>query len=187
MKTVKFYVRVTLNLQRKCLRIPDCKYMENMFKDFFWLNVQTKSPTQTILYQLNEIWFYESDQNAPCTWKESGGKQWQHSIRSWKYCTTGYFLFTLQWHQTKCNGISNHQCLNCLITGLFRHRSKKASKVHVTGLCEGNSPVTGKFSVQRASDTENISICWHHHDVPDLPCTKSEIASYIDLLVSCVT
>ena len=35
---------------------------------------------------------------------------------------------------------------------------KKTSKLHVTGLCEGNSPVTGEFPAQRASNTENVSI-----------------------------
>ena len=28
----------------------------------------------------------------------------------------------------------------------------------VTGLCEGNSPVTGEFPAQRASNAENVSI-----------------------------
>ena len=30
---------------------------------------------------LNEIWLFESDPNAPSTWSEPGGKQWQRSIR----------------------------------------------------------------------------------------------------------
>ena len=34
----------------------------------------------------------------------------------------------------------------------------KTSKLRVTGLCEGNSPVTGEFPAQRASDMENVSI-----------------------------
>ena len=34
----------------------------------------------------------------------------------------------------------------------------KISKLRVTGLCEGNSLVTGEFPAQKASDTENISI-----------------------------
>ena len=42
-------------------------------------------------------------------------------------------------------------------------RSKKISKLCVTGLWEGNPPVTGGFPSQRASNAENISICWRHH------------------------
>ena len=33
----------------------------------------------------------------------------------------------------------------------------------VTGLCEGNSPVTGDFPAQRAGNAENVSILWRHH------------------------
>ena len=30
-------------------------------------------------------------------------------------------------------------------------------------LCAGNSPVTGEFLAQMASNAENISVWWHHH------------------------
>ena len=33
----------------------------------------------------------------------------------------------------------------------------------VTGLCAGNSPVTGEFHAQMASNAENVSIWWRHH------------------------
>ena len=39
-----------------------------------------------------------------------------------------------------------------------RRRSKKTSKIRVNGHCEGNSPMTDEFPVQRASNAENISI-----------------------------
>ena len=39
-----------------------------------------------------------------------------------------------------------------------RGRSKKTSKLRVTGLCEINSPVTGEFPAQMASNTESVSI-----------------------------
>ena len=42
-------------------------------------------------------------------------------------------------------------------------RSKKTSKPRVTGLCAGNSPETGEFPAQMASNTENVSIWWRHH------------------------
>ena len=34
----------------------------------------------------------------------------------------------------------------------------ETSKLRVTGLCEGNSPVTGELPAQRASNAENVSI-----------------------------
>ena len=39
----------------------------------------------------------------------------------------------------------NDRRLDCLHNRLFRRRSKKTSKLHVTGLCEGNSLVTSEF------------------------------------------
>ena len=51
----------------------------------------------------------------------------------------------------------------CLIKRLFSRRSKKASKLHVIGLCQGNSPVTGEFPTQRASNAEDVPIWWRHH------------------------
>ena len=41
--------------------------------------------------------------------------------------------------------------------------SKETSKLRVQGLCEGNSPVTGEFPTQRASNAENVSTWWRHH------------------------
>ena len=46
----------------------------------------------------------------------------------------------LQWHHNDHDGVSNHQPRGCLLNRLFRCRSKKTSKLHVTGLCVGNSP-----------------------------------------------
>ena len=39
---------------------------------------------------------------------------------------------------------------------LFMHRSKKTSKLRVTGLCEGNSPLSSEFPAQSASTAENF-------------------------------
>ena len=71
---------------------------------------------------------------------------------------------TWKWRQNGRNGVSNHQPHDCLINRLFRRRSQKTSKFRVTGLCVGNSPVTGEFSTQMASNAENVSISWRHHE-----------------------
>ena len=39
----------------------------------------------------------------------------------------------------------------------------KISKLRVTGLCAGNSPVAGEFPAHRASNAENVYILWRHH------------------------
>ena len=71
---------------------------------------------------------------------------------------------TLQWRHNECGGVSNHQPHDCLLSRLFRRGSEKTSKLHVTGLCEVNSPVTGEFTAQRASNAKNASIWWRHHN-----------------------
>ena len=44
-----------------------------------------------------------------------------------------------------------------------RPRSKKTSKLRVTAFCVGNSPGTGEFPAQMASNAENVSIWSRHH------------------------
>ena len=46
---------------------------------------------------------------------------------------------------------------------LFRCKSKKTTKLCVTGLCERKPPVTGGFPSQRASNAEKGYIWWRHH------------------------
>ena len=70
---------------------------------------------------------------------------------------------TLQWRHNGHDGVSNHQPHDCLLNRLFRCRSKKTSKLRGTGLCVGNSPVTGEFPAQMASNEENVSTWWRHH------------------------
>ena len=45
---------------------------------------------------------------------------------------------SLQWRHNEHYGVSNHRGLVCLLKRLFRHTSKKTSKLHVTGLCGWN-------------------------------------------------
>ena len=76
----------------------------------------------------------------------------------------------LQYRHNERDGVSNNRCLDCSLDLLFRRRSKKTSKLRVTALCEGNSPVTGEFPAQRTSNAENISIWWRNHGQRVLPC-----------------
>ena len=84
------------------------------------------------------------------------------------------WFISLQWRHNGYDCVSNHQPCNCLFNWFFRHRSKKTSKLRATGLCEGNSPVTGEFPAQRASNAENVSIWWRLHGT--CTCTSPHIA-----------
>ena len=74
-------------------------------------------------------------------------------------------IVALEWRHNGLDNVSNHQPHNCLLNSLFKRRSKKTSKLRVTGLCEGNSAGTGEFPAQMASNAENVSICWRHHGI----------------------
>ena len=57
--------------------------------------------------------------------------------------------FLLQWRHNERDGVSNQEPHDCLLNRLFRRRSKKTSKLRITGPCEGiyrwpvNSPHAG--------------------------------------------
>ena len=75
---------------------------------------------------------------------------------------------SLRWHHNGLDSISNHQPHDCLLNLSFGRRSNKTSKLRVTGLCVGNSPMTGEFPAQMASNAENVSIWWRHHVLASL-------------------
>ena len=84
--------------------------------------------------------------------------------RSKYHMLTPFSHVTLQWHHNEHDGVSIHLSRDCLLHHLYRRRLNKTSKVRVTGLCAGNSLVTGELPAQRASNVENASIWWRHHD-----------------------
>ena len=81
---------------------------------------------------------------------------------------------TLRWRHDGHDGVSNHQPHHCLLNRLFGCRSKKTSKLRVNGLCVGNSPGTGEFPAQMASNAENVSLWWRHHDIIILASGQNE-------------
>ena len=76
----------------------------------------------------------------------------------------GVVYSALQWRHNGRDGVSNHRRLGCLLNRVLRLRSKKISKLRVTGLA-GKSPVIGEFLAQGTSNAENVSIWWRHHSL----------------------
>ena len=113
------------------------------------------------------------------------------------YCHSLSNPMILHWRRNGRGSVSNHQPHDCLLNRLFRRRSKKTSKLRVTGLCTGNSPGTREFPKQMVSNAENVSIWWRHHGVghmtvptpdnmPDSTVGHSLVTSYgtLSILVS---
>ena len=82
----------------------------------------------------------------------------------WLRCvwTQRALLDTLQWRHNERDGVLNYRRFDSLLNRLFRSWSKETSTLCVTGLCAGNTPVTGEFPAQKASNAENVSIWWRH-------------------------
>ena len=96
-------------------------------------------------------------------------------------------LSSLQWRHNEHDGVSNHQPHNCLLNCLFRRGPNKTSKLRVTGLCAGNSPGTGEFSTQRASNAENVSIWWPHHPENGQHVDKALMSQNLNVLcIECI-
>ena len=91
-------------------------------------------------------WF---DNTAACLGRAQGVRCWlpgnwiAPTINDKLPIRQPYRLDALQWRHNGHDGVSNHQPHHCLLNRLFGCRSKKTSKLRVTGLCVGNSPGTG--------------------------------------------
>ena len=116
------------------------------------------------------LWGTSWNKNSMCWLFHENCVRWQHEQqgtnknrrKNW-FCSDDQPSFRLS-HRTdgkthsdfKCamliwgmDPVSNHQPHYCLHNRLFGCRSKKISKFLVTGLCAGNSPVTGEGPVTR--------------------------------------
>ena len=147
----------------------------------FSVTISTISAGQCLLYQ--SLWsrcnninpretFWKTKRDYICVYFSSyelgssnpvhTGSMFDHQILQMVIPSPGGII-SLQWRHNARDSVSNHQPHECLLGRLFRCRSKKTSRLCVTGLCEGNSPVTGEFPAQRASNADNVSIWWRHH------------------------
>ena len=91
-----------------------------------------------------------------------GQSKWLNKPSIWWWFETLWrqlwrqIVMTLQWRHNGRDGVSNHQHHDCLLNRLFRRRSKKTSKLLVTGLYAGKSPGTGEFPAQMASNADDV-------------------------------
>ena len=77
-------------------------------------------------------------------------------------------IFRVTGHH-KSGGVSNHQPHDCLLNRLFRRRSKKTSKLRVTGLCVGIPRTNGQPVTRKMFPFDDvimlfmhwITICYH--------------------------
>ena len=112
-----------------------------------------------------------------------------HSVTWWRHqmeTFSRYWPFVPGIHRSPVNPTHKGQWCGALMFSLIWAWSKKTSKLSVTGLCEGNSPVTGEFPAQRASKAENVSIWWRYYAIYCITdMTILYIIKYRQLMVWC--
>ena len=99
----------------------------------FWLTIVSDSGLSPV--RLNHNTNAESLSTGPLGTNYSDNRNkhgYRYSLH--KNC------MSLHWRHNDQGGVSNHQPHGCLLNRLFRRRSKKTSKLRVTGHCAGNSP-----------------------------------------------
>ena len=95
------------------------------------------------------------------------------------------YWFPLQCRHNWRDSISNHQPHDCLLNHLIRRRSKKISKLRVTGICAGNSsgPVDSphKWPVTRKCFHLMTSSCRGSKLGPPIKCLLGLILSVLSV------
>ena len=92
-----------------------------------------------------------------------------NSTVQYKPLWTIVFIYSIVWiiihyrDVTVGSTASQITSLTIVYSAVYSGTDQRKPKLHVTGLCAGNSPVTVEFPAQMASDTENVSIWWRHH------------------------
>ena len=71
------------------------------------------------------------------------------------------------------NTIASQITSQTIVYSTVYSNQRKTSKLRVTGLCEGNSPLTGEFPPQKASNAKNVSIWWRHYGLAGMPQRKA--------------
>ena len=128
----------------------------------------------TILYRTKSFYLLRWSTNVLAGHKSGNKGKAQNTCDLLCLVPNGLELFPLQWRRNERDGVSNQRRLYCLLNRLFRRKSKKTSKLSVTGRCEGKPPVTldspHKGSVTRKCFHFKTSSChWHWDNYSTVP------------------
>ena len=106
-------------------------------------------------------------------WKESMGMGSGGRLYVWKSHALMDYRCKSNISQHYNDGImgvmaSQITSLTIVYSTVYSGAVKKTSKLRVTGLCAGKSPVTGQFPAKITSNAENVSIWWRPRGHPRL-------------------
>ena len=158
---------VSIRYENGTVLVPSCLLGYQRFEYEMTCNFETRLCSKSVIVcNINHdvgtnilrcIWYHREQvivKIGPwCTWANVYQSLWYISLNNWLH----YSDALMSTMASQITGVS-------IFTQPFvQAHIKETSKLRVTGLCERNSPVTGEFLTQRASNAENVSIWWRHH------------------------
>ena len=156
----------------ECNVYPRCNKAQWFFFGL-WNNINNRFMTY-----IKDMEIVINKDNESPYWQALKRKRYRSILMAYKWI----WFMASQWRHNDRDRVSNHQPHDCLLNSLFRRRSKKTSKFRVTGLCEGNSLVTGEFPAQSASNAENVYISWRHHRIDMIAILEKLLCASLHLL-----
>ena len=145
----KWYVTTTIDIYMTSPSVCLWKIVQRRQDYLTWwlIKFRTQYSTKTGL-QTKDVWrilWRQREHEAVATgfsWRPYETPWWWwiwHAVKIYGI-TTLCLTDSLHWRHNDHDSVSNHQPHGCLLNRLFRRRSKKTSKLRVTGFCVGNSP-----------------------------------------------
>ena len=92
---------------------------------------------------------------------------------------------SLRWCHNELYGVLNHLRLDCLLNRLFRHRSKKTSKLRITGFVKGihrwpvNSPHKGPVTRKMSPFDDVMKLCLWLIKVKQMTAIMANVTIFI--------
>ena len=115
-----------------------------MYITYYFITDDQNIPGMSITLRLTNIpYIYKSREKVDQCVLKSYVAVLKVNLSMVTVCPNGSRNKSLQWRHNEHDGVSDHQSHYCLLNRLFRRISKRTSKLRVTGLCAGNSPVIG--------------------------------------------
>ena len=111
-----------------------------------WLNAKNKHIMHKQLHMINSVTL-DSRSHGLCIGRLK--------FRYW---------WLIKWRHNGWDGVSNHQPHDCILNCFFQAQIKENIIAPRHWSRVGNLPVTGEFPAQKASNADDVSIWWRHHE-----------------------
>ena len=150
-------------------RIPSIRWSSDMSECGGWWSISTYWGLEKMISTLGHVSLAVIAATAICMYTNIQLSHCymflQMTYRTYtKWRITPYCSSTLLWRHNGRGSVPNHQPHDCLLNRWITRRSKKTSRLRVTGLWAGNSPGTGEFPAEMASNAKKVSLWWRHHE-----------------------